>query len=122
MCNERREKPLPEVELKEFAAPMWLQTTMLTKRLFKQQWREPSYVYAKLWVGFMVGVFNGFTFWNPGNTVQGKWNSSDSGGVFHLLIEILDLQNRIFTAYFVVVFPPAIVNSFVPKLFENRMI
>ena len=39
-----------------------------------------------------------------------------------MLIEMPDLQNRIFTAYFVVVFPPAIVNSVVPKFFENRMI
>jgi len=82
LCDERREKPLPDVELKEFAAPMWLQTTMLTKRLFKQQWREPSYVYAKLWVGFMVGAFNGFTFWNPGNTIQGKRSGSHCEGFF----------------------------------------
>jgi len=33
-----------------------------------------------------------------------------------------DLQNPNFTAYFVIVFQPAIVNSVVPKCFENGMI
>ena len=34
-CDERRENPLPEVELNELASPIWLQTTMLVKRLFR---------------------------------------------------------------------------------------
>ena len=34
---------------------------------------------------------------------------------------MLDFQCRIITAYFVVMFPPAIVNSVVLKFLENRM-
>ena len=34
-CDESREELLPEVEPNEFAVPMWLQITILTKRLFK---------------------------------------------------------------------------------------
>lgn len=63
----RREKALPEVEHKEFAASMSLHTTMLTQELFKKQ-RDPGYVYAKSWIRFMVGVYNGFTFCNLPNT------------------------------------------------------
>jgi ATP-binding cassette, subfamily G (WHITE), member 2, SNQ2 len=65
---------------REYAAPVWLQTTMLTKRVFKQYWRDPSYLYGKLFVAVLIGIFNGFTFWKLGNSVR-------------------DMQNRMFTAF-----------------------
>lgn len=44
----------------EYAAPVTLQTIMLTKRMFRQQWRDSSYLYGKLFVSVMLGIFNGF--------------------------------------------------------------
>ena len=44
----------------EFAAPVLLQTQMLTKRLFTHYWRDPSYIYSKIFVSFAIGIFNGF--------------------------------------------------------------
>lgn len=44
----------------EYAAPVTLQTIMLTKRMFRQQWRDSSYIYGKLFVSVILGVFNGF--------------------------------------------------------------
>ena len=41
-----------------------------------------------------------FTFWQLGNTIQ-------------------DMQNRMFTAFMVVVFPPTFVNAIVPKFHQN---
>lgn len=62
-----RSKTIPEAERKElereFAVSTWLQTTELLKRTFKQYWRDPSYLYGKLFVAVVVGIFNGFTFW-----------------------------------------------------------
>ncbi|ROV95974.1 hypothetical protein VMCG_07971 [Cytospora schulzeri] len=84
----------------EFAAPVWLQTIMLTRRLFTQYWRDPSYLYGKLFVAVIIGIFNGFTFYQLGNTVQ-------------------DMQNRMFTAFLIVTVPPTIVNSVVPKFYQN---
>ncbi|EKG16532.1 ABC transporter-like protein [Macrophomina phaseolina MS6] len=100
--RERKEDrpPRQEGQAREFAAPVWLQTTMLTKRVFIQHWRDPSYLYGKLFVSVIIGVFNGFTFWQLGNSAQ-------------------DMQNRMFTAFLIIVFPPAIVNSVVPKFFQN---
>ncbi|KKY16641.1 putative abc transporter [Diplodia seriata] len=100
--SERKEDRVPRQagQAREFAAPVWLQTTMLTKRLFIQFWRDPSYLYGKLFVSVIIGVFNGFTFWQLGNSAQ-------------------DMQNRMFTAFLIIVFPPAIVNSVVPKFFQN---
>ncbi|KAF1977579.1 ABC transporter-like protein [Bimuria novae-zelandiae CBS 107.79] len=84
----------------EFAAPVWLQTTMLTKRVFTQYWRDSSYLYGKLFVAVIVGIFNGFTFYKLGNTIG-------------------DMQNRMFTAFLILLIPPTIVNAVVPKFYSN---
>lgn len=63
------EKTRKEQE-KEYAATVWLQTTELLKRTFKQYWRDPSYIYGKLFVAVIVGIFNGFTFWQLGYSIQ----------------------------------------------------
>ncbi|KAF2266390.1 ABC drug exporter AtrF [Lojkania enalia] len=90
-------------EVHEFAAPVWLQTSMLTKRIFIQYWRDPSYLYGKLFVSVIVGIFNGFTFYMLGDSTA-------------------DMQNRMFTAFLIVLIPPAIVNSVVPKFYQNMAI
>lgn len=84
----------------EFAAPVWLQTSELVKRTFKQHWRDPSYLYGKLFVSFIVGIFNGFTFWQLGNSTQ-------------------DMQNRMFTLFLILTIPPTIVNGVLPKFYSN---
>ena len=85
----------------EFASPVWLQITMLTKRVFIQGWRDPSYLYGKLFVSVIIGIFNGFTFWQLGNTVG-------------------DMQNRMFTSFLILLIPPTIVNAVLPKFYQNR--
>jgi hypothetical protein len=87
-------------EESEFAAPVWLQTTMLTKRTFVQQWRDPSYVYGKLFTAVIIGIFNGFTFYQLGNSIG-------------------DMQNRMFTSFLIILIPPTIVNAVVPKFYQN---
>ena len=87
-------------EESEFAASTWEQTTMLTKRTFTQYWRDPSYLYGKLFVAVIIGIFNGFTFWQLGHTIA-------------------DLQNRMFTSFLIVLIPPTIVNAVVPKFYAN---
>lgn len=84
----------------EFAAPVWLQTTMLTKRTFVQHWRDPSYVYGKLFTAVIVGIFNGFTFYQLGNSIG-------------------DMQNRMFTSFLINLVPPTIINAVVPKFYQN---
>lgn len=99
-----RSKSIPEKVRKEqqqeFAAPVWTQTYEMTVRTFKQYWRDPSYIYGKLFVSVIVGIFNGFTFWQLGNTIQ-------------------DMQNRMFTAFLIITIPPTVVNAVVPKFFTN---
>jgi ABC-type multidrug transport system ATPase subunit/ABC-type multidrug transport system permease subunit len=87
-------------EEREFAAPVWVQTTMLTRRVFTQYWRDPSYLYGKLFVAVIIGIFNGFTFYMLGNSIG-------------------DMQNRMFTSFLIILIPPTIVNGVVPKFYQN---
>jgi len=89
-----------EIKQSMFAASTYLQTVELTKRMFKQHWRDPSYLYGRFFVAVVFGIFNGFTFYDLGNTVQ-------------------DMQNRMFTVFLIVAVPPTIVNSVVPKFWSN---
>ncbi|MCJ1352541.1 MAG: hypothetical protein MMC33_002525 [Icmadophila ericetorum] len=93
--------PHPTNTQREFASPIYLQTTELTKRVFTQYWRDPSYLYSKIFTSVIIGIFNAFTFYKLGNTVQ-------------------DMQNRMFTSFLIIVLPPTVVNGVVPKFFQNR--
>ena len=99
--KERMKVPTKAQESqREYASPVMLQITMLTRRMFTQHWRDPSYLYGKLFVAVITGVFNGFTFWQLGNTVA-------------------DMQNRMFTAFLIVLIPPTVVNAVLPKFYQN---
>jgi ATP-binding cassette, subfamily G (WHITE), member 2, SNQ2 len=101
--NEERgkvEQP-PAGDQREFASPVALQTVELTKRLFTQYWRDPSYLYGKLFTSAIVGIFNGFTFWKLGYSVA-------------------DMQDLMFTFFLIVLIPPTIVNAVMPKFYQNR--
>lgn len=85
----------------EFAAPTLVQTELLTKRMFLQYWRDSSYYYGKLFVSVIIGIFNGFTFWMLPNTVA-------------------SMQDRMFSTFVIILIPPIIMNSVVPKFYINR--
>lgn len=101
--NQERSKVEPPAQdtLHEFASPVLLQTIELTKRLFRQQWRESSYLYGKLFTSVIIGIFNGFTFWQLGHSIA-------------------DMQDRMFTSFLILLIPPTIVNAVLPKFFQNR--
>lgn len=98
---ERSKKPPPERTTYAFATPVYLQTIELTKRTFIQQWRDPSYVYGKLFTAVIVGIFNGFTFYKLGDSVA-------------------SLQSRLFTPFLILLIPPTVVNAVVPRFYQNR--
>lgn len=55
----------------EFAIPFSSQLYLVTHRVFQQYWRTPSYVWSKLTLGTMAGLFIGFSFFDADNTVAG---------------------------------------------------
>lgn len=103
--KESRAKEAPRGSNKkqelEFAASTMTQTILLTKRTFTAYWRDPSYLYGKLFVSVIIGIFNGFTFYMLQNNIA-------------------SLQQRMFSAFLILLIPPTIVNGVVPKFYMNR--
>lgn len=101
----KAERSMPQEESNssqhEFAAPTSTQIELLTTRLFLQYWRDPSYYYGKLFVSVIIGIFNGFTFFMLPNTVA-------------------SMQDRMFSVFLIILIPPTIMNSVVPKFYMNR--
>ncbi|KAK2007669.1 ABC-2 type transporter [Colletotrichum eremochloae] len=99
---ERRSPTTTSAAQTDFAASTAYQSLLLTKRMFVQHWREPQYLYSRVFVHAILGIFNGFTFWMLGN-------------------DIASMQNRMFSAIIIIFFiPPTVVNSVVLKFFQNR--
>ncbi|KAK8159610.1 ATP binding cassette transporter [Phyllosticta citrichinensis] len=59
---------------REFAAPFSRQFWQVTKRVFQQYWRTPSYIYSKAAVCLLSALFIGFVFFQAENTIQGMQN------------------------------------------------
>lgn len=77
--NEPKEKSTITSEAssensKEFASPFMTQLAVVTRRVFEQYWRTPSYIFAKLSLCTMSGLFIGFVFFRAENTQQGLQN------------------------------------------------
>ncbi|KAI9036665.1 ABC drug exporter AtrF [Aspergillus affinis] len=100
--EERSKIPIADKGVQyEFAAPTWTQTVLLTERIFRQYWRDPSYYYGKLFVSVIIGIFNGFTFWMLDDSLA-------------------SMQNRMFSIFLIILIPPIVLNSIVPKFYINR--
>ena len=99
--RKRDARPKEHSEEHAFAAPVWDQTYLLTKRTFVQYWRDPSYLYSKLFVAVIIGIFNGFTFYDLSNSLA-------------------SLQSRLFTPFIILLIPPTVVNGVVPKFYMAR--
>ncbi|PWY82966.1 ABC drug exporter AtrF [Aspergillus heteromorphus CBS 117.55] len=100
--EERSKIPVAEQVVQyEFAAPVSTQTYHLMMRVFRQYWRDPSYYYGKLFVSVIIGIFNGFTFYMLGDSIS-------------------SMEDRMFSIFLIILLPPIILNSLVPKFYINR--
>mmetsp|Transcript_5800 Transcript_5800/g.5746 ORF Transcript_5800/g.5746 Transcript_5800/m.5746 type:complete len:1502 (-) Transcript_5800:142-4647(-) len=63
----------PEAK-KSYAAPIWKQYLIVTKRVFQQNWRSPTYIYSKLFLCISSALFNGFSFFKADRSMQGLQN------------------------------------------------
>ncbi|EOR04827.1 Brefeldin A resistance protein [Wallemia ichthyophaga EXF-994] len=100
--TEKSQKPreLTRAMTRTFSQPMSVQVWQLTQRSMRNYWRDAAYGYGKLFVTFIVALFNGFTFFKIGNSQQ-------------------ELQQRMFSAFLIVMLPPAILNATLPKYYTS---
>lgn len=96
MKSERSQIPVETADkssYRQFAAPFWQQYVMVQKRVFQQYWRTPSYIYAKVSLCALAGLFVGFSFFKAQNTEQGLQNQLF--GIFMLLTIFSQLVQQI---------------------------
>ncbi|QUC20523.1 uncharacterized protein UV8b_04764 [Ustilaginoidea virens] len=93
--------PEAPTTMHEFAAPVSAQVRLLTTRMLMKQWRQPSYMYGRLFTSVIVGIVNGFTFWQLGDTVN-------------------DMQSRVFTSFVAMLIPGTVLNAVLPKFYADR--
>jgi ATP-binding cassette subfamily G (WHITE) protein 2 (PDR) len=58
----------------EFAASLSEQLVVVTQRVFRQYWRTPSYIWAKLFLASSSSLFLGFVFFKASLSIQGLQN------------------------------------------------
>ena len=78
---------------REFAAPFSVQMWEVQKRIFAQYWRTPSYIFSKILLCTLTGLFIGFSFFRSPNTSQGLQNQLF--GIFMLLTLFSQLVQQI---------------------------
>ena len=76
MKLELKERPVDDdpTALRPFAEPFGLQLWAVTKRIFEQYWRTPSYLYSKTLLCTVSSLFIGFSFWDSPLSIQGLQN------------------------------------------------
>jgi len=94
--KEAGDKDKDPAAYKEFAAPLAQQFSIVTKRVFQQIWRSPTYIYSKIALVSIVGLFIGFSLFKADNSAQGMQNQLFGVSVISrtiLCIELADLMN-----------------------------
>ncbi|CDK25256.1 unnamed protein product [Kuraishia capsulata CBS 1993] len=82
---------------KEFAAPLWFQYTQVTRRVFEQYFRTPTYIWSKLLLTIISAIFNGFSFFKAGLSLQGLQNQMLA--IFMFLIVLMTLTQQYLPNY-----------------------
>jgi ATP-binding cassette subfamily G (WHITE) protein 2 (PDR) len=93
--------PNDKSAFKEFAAPFGVQLWEVQKRVFAQYNRTPSYLYSKLSLCTICGLFIGFSFYNAGTSQQA-------------------LQNQLFSIFMVFTIFGQLVQQILPHFVTQR--
>lgn len=59
---------------KKYAANIVTQYLLVTWRVLQQDWRTPTYIYSKIFLVASAALFNGFSFFKAGTSMQGLQN------------------------------------------------
>lgn len=85
----------------EFAMPLWDQIKLVTQRMNVSIWRNTDYINNKFALHISSALFNGFTFWNIGNSIR-------------------DLQLRLFTVFNFIFVAPGVLAQLQPLFIDRR--
>lgn len=99
---ERSDIPDTRKEVdREYAMPFSTQVKAVTKRVWRNYWRDPNYGYSSIFSNITMSLIAGVLFFQSGNTV-------------------LEMQSRGFAVFLVVILSPLIVSKVQPKFLTLR--
>ncbi|KIW21365.1 hypothetical protein PV08_01945 [Exophiala spinifera] len=98
---KRSEPVVDQGPATQYAVPLKSQIYHVTKRVFQQYWRTPSYVNGKFLLGIMSALFTGFSFY--------KQNTTQAG-----------LQNTLFAVFMLVTVFSSLVQQIMPRFVIQR--
>ncbi|KAH3949707.1 hypothetical protein HBI56_022370 [Parastagonospora nodorum] len=88
---------------REYAMPYPQQWLAVVKRSFVAIWRDPEYVQGVMMLHIFTGLFNGFTFWNLGQSS-------------------VDMQSRLFSIFMTLTISPPLIQQLQPRFLNVRAI
>jgi ATP-binding cassette subfamily G (WHITE) protein 2 (SNQ2) len=88
---------------REFAMPYPQQWLAVVRRSFVSIWRDPEYVQGVVMLHIFTGLFNGFTFWNLGQSQ-------------------VDMQSRLFSIFMTLTISPPLIQQLQPRFISVRSI
>ncbi|KAF3941557.1 hypothetical protein ABW19_dt0205188 [Dactylella cylindrospora] len=91
----RTERPLT------YAMPLYNQVIELTKRTWRNYWRDSSYQYSKVFSNLSMGLITGILFFQAGNSV-------------------IEMQSRGFSTFIAIIIAATMVTAVQPKFMELR--
>ncbi|CAG5158659.1 uncharacterized protein ALTATR162_LOCUS5192 [Alternaria atra] len=86
---------------REYAMPYPQQWLAVVKRSFVAIWRDPPYVQGMVMLHIITGLFNGFTFWDLGNSQ-------------------IDMQSRLFSIFMTLTIAPPLIQQLQPRFISMR--
>jgi ATP-binding cassette subfamily G (WHITE) protein 2 (SNQ2) len=88
---------------REYAMPYPQQWLAVVRRSFVSLWRDPEYVQGVVLLHIFTGLFNGFTFWNLGQSQ-------------------IDMQSRLFSIFMTLTISPPLIQQLQPRFINVRSI
>ncbi|KAG0680919.1 hypothetical protein C6P42_004577 [Pichia californica] len=82
---------------RSFASTYASQYFYVTQRVMQQYWRTPKYVWSKMLLTIFNSIFNGFSFFKAGTSLQGLQNQMLS--IFMLSVMIMTLIQQMLPLY-----------------------
>lgn len=86
-----------------YAMPYMSQWMAVVHRNFVAIWRDPDYVLGLVMLHIITGLFNGFTFWNLGQSQ-------------------IDMQSRLFSIFMTLTISPPLIQQLQPRFINIRSI
>ena len=88
---ELLKKPVDESEeaKRSFASTYYNQYIYVTKRVLQQYWRTPKYIWSKIMLAVANSIFNGFSFFKAGTSLQGLQNQMLSTFMLSVMLNTL---------------------------------